>query len=329
MGKWFLVAASAFFGWRGWEAIVPAAGGVRHAVVAEELALVGPAVLVLVVLALVAEHRWPAVRRPLSALGHRQDAAYLALYVFVAVPTVLLLGTGFAVTVFRLAPWMSLPHLSGAARWALVVGAVVVMDGCNWLAHFLNHRVTAFWRFHAVHHSQEELSILTAFRAHPLVHASFQVAALPLLVLGTAGAIPVPVLVGYVLLSTLPHANVNWDFGPLRYLIVSPAYHRLHHDRDNRGVNLGTVLVLWDFLAGVAAMPERGALPVATGLAGRPVPVEQAVVAAGRRRWGGVPLLVRQLMEPLLPPPRSTVEPKVQSTVQMAMAGAGMEVRGG
>jgi sterol desaturase/sphingolipid hydroxylase (fatty acid hydroxylase superfamily) len=256
---------------------------------------VGPAVLVLVALALAAERRWPAVRRPLTAAGHRQDTAYLAVYVLVAVPVVALVSTGFAVTVFHLAPWLVIHPLPPAPRWLLVALVLVVMDACNWGAHFLNHRIGTFWRYHALHHSQEEMSILTSFRAHPLVHASFQVAALPLLVLGTSGAVPLPMLVGYVLLSTLPHANVNWGFGPLRYLVVSPAYHRLHHDQgDTRGVNLGTVLVLWDVLAGLAVFPDGGADPVATGLRGRPIPVE---LDAGAGGWVG--LLVRQLTEPL------------------------------
>jgi sterol desaturase/sphingolipid hydroxylase (fatty acid hydroxylase superfamily) len=268
---------------------------------AEGMALVGPAVLVLVAVMLVAERSWPAVPRPLGAVGHRQDAAYLVLYAAIAVPIVTLLGTGFAVTVLGVAPWLVLHPLSGVPRWVLVVAVVVVMDGCNWLAHLLNHRLTTFWRYHALHHSQEEMSILTSFRAHPLVHASFQLAALPLIMLSTSGAVPFPVLVGYVLLSTLPHANVPWSFGPLRYVVVSPAYHRLHHDRsDQRGVNLGTVLVCWDVLAGLAVCPHRGAAPVATGLSGRPVPVEQAPGAGG---W--ISTLGRQLGEPLWGAPSS------------------------
>ena len=170
---------------------------------------------------------------------------------------------------------------------------LVLIDLANWTSHLYNHRVDAFWRFHALHHSQEEMSILTSFRAHPLVHTSFQLTAVPLIVLGTGGAVPATVLVGYVVLSTMPHANVNWSFGPLRYVVVSPAYHRLHHDRDDRrGVNLGTVLVIWDVLAGLAVFPHARRrcapvpvpVPVPTGLAGRPLPVEQA--ARRRRRRG-------------------------------------------
>jgi sterol desaturase/sphingolipid hydroxylase (fatty acid hydroxylase superfamily) len=282
-------------------------------VTAQGLVLVGPAVLVLVVVGLAAERLWPAVRRPLGAPGHRQDAAYLALYALVAVPVVTLLGTGFAVTVFDLAPWLRVHSLSPVPRWALVVLVVFVMDACDWFGHFLNHRVTMFWRYHALHHSQEEMSILTSFRAHPLVHASFQIATLPLVLLGTAGAVPTPVLIAYVLFSTLPHANVPWAFGPLRYVLVSPAYHRLHHARDDqRGVNLGTVFVWWDVLARLAVFPEPGAVPVTTGLQGRPIPVEQATASSG---WLTLlSLLARQLVEPFRPAARATTPPLDAST---------------
>jgi len=269
--------------------------------VAQGVVLIGPAVLTLVVLAVAAERLWPAVARPVGAAGHRQDAAYLVLYVAVAVPAVTLIGSGAATVLERLDGGFTLHPLAGLPRWALVAVVLVLIDLGNWTSHLYNHRVRAFWRFHALHHSQEEMSILTSFRAHPFVHTSFQLTAVPLIALGTGGAVPTSVLVGYIVLSTMPHANVNWGFGPLRYVIVTPAYHRLHHDRDDRrGVNLGTVLVLWDVLGGLAVFPTRRGepgsvpvpvpVPVPTGLAGRPLPVEQVAGAAmvrtmGRQLW--------------------------------------------
>jgi sterol desaturase/sphingolipid hydroxylase (fatty acid hydroxylase superfamily) len=273
--------------------------------VTQGVVLVGPAVLVLVVLALAAERFWSAVARPAGAVGHRQDAAYLALYVAVTVPAVTLIGSGAATVLQRLDGGYTLHAFAGLPRWALVAVVLLLIDLANWTSHLYNHRINAFWRFHALHHSQEEMSILTSFRAHPFVHTSFQLTAVPLIVLGTGGAVPASVLVGYVVLSTMPHANVDWGFGPLRYVVVSPAYHRLHHDRDDRrGVNLGTVLVLWDVLAGLAVFPTRrrnaASVPVPTGLAGRPLPVEQAATAGlartmARQLWSpvqrGVPVL--------------------------------------
>jgi sterol desaturase/sphingolipid hydroxylase (fatty acid hydroxylase superfamily) len=294
LGAWAVVAATALLAVEGWRALAGAPGGPWHAMVTQGVVLIGPAVLALVVLALAAERLWPAVARPVGAAGHRQDAVYLVLYVAVAIPAVTLIGSGAATVLQHLDGGLTLHPFAGLPRWALVAVVLVLIDLANWTSHLYNHRVVAFWRYHALHHSQEEMSILTSFRAHPLVHTSFQLTAVPLIVLGTGGAVPASVLVGYIVLSTMPHANVTWSFGPLRHVIVSPAYHRLHHDRDDRrGVNLGTVLVLWDVLAGLAVFPAEWGQPVATGLAGRPLPVEQEAGAGLARTMG------RQLWSPI------------------------------
>ena len=66
------------------------------------------------------------------------------------------------------------------------------IDGVDWLTHLANHRLGALWRLHAVHHSQEELSILTTYRAHPLVHVSFLFSAVPVLAVADNTATPAP-----------------------------------------------------------------------------------------------------------------------------------------
>ena len=76
-------------------------------------------------------------------------------------------------------------------------------------------------------------------------------------------------------------------------MLVSPAYHRLHHAPDAQCVNLGVVLTIWDVLAGYARFPSRGDGTGRTGLDGRPVPVEQDGSARPV-----LLLLAEQLMEP-------------------------------
>jgi sterol desaturase/sphingolipid hydroxylase (fatty acid hydroxylase superfamily) len=76
-------------------------------------------------------------------------------------------------------------------------------------------------------------------------------------------------------------------------VIVSPAYHRLHHAPDTQGVNLGVVLTIWDVLVGRARFPSRGHNVGRTGLDGRPVPVEQEDSASS-----ALLLLAGQLIEP-------------------------------
>ena len=94
-------------------------------------------------------------------------------------------------------------------------------------------------------------------------------------------------------IGTLQHANLRWSFGPLGRVIVSPAYHRLHHDRENQAVNLGVVLTVWDVLVGRARFPCRSDRAGRTGLHGRPVPVEQDDSARP-----ALLLLAEQLIEP-------------------------------
>ncbi len=162
-----------------------------------------------------------------------------------------------------------------------------------WLAHFGNHRVTALWRLHAVHHSQEELSILTTYRTHPLVHVSFLISAIPILAVESNTAAPAAVLTVYACLGALPHANVRWTYGKLGRIMISPAYHRIHHSATGRlDINLGTAFPFWDMLSRRAVFPQPGGKAIPTGLAGRPVPVEQS----GPRRLART--ILHQLAEP-------------------------------
>src|SRR5271155_2365733 len=88
------------------------------------------------------------------------------------------------------------------------------MDGANWLAHYADHRLDPLWRFHALHHSQEELSVLTSFRAHPLMHTTgFLLATVPVVALMPARPIAPVVITIYVCIGTLQHANLRWTFG--------------------------------------------------------------------------------------------------------------------
>jgi sterol desaturase/sphingolipid hydroxylase (fatty acid hydroxylase superfamily) len=238
--------------------------------------LTGPMVVALVAAVLVCERRWPAERRNVLARGHLHDGAFLALHLLTVVPLMTLLGVAFAELLGSHAKWIEAPWTASWPFWLLLSVTLVLMDGANWLAHWADHRFTLFWRLHAVHHSQEELSVLTSFRAHPFSHVpGFFLATVPVIALmGDRRMAPV-LITFYVCLGTLPHANVPWSFGPLGRIIVSPAYHRLHHSIEGtNGLNLGVVLTVWDIFAGRAQFPEKGAPACQTGLPGRPFQTE-------------------------------------------------------
>jgi sterol desaturase/sphingolipid hydroxylase (fatty acid hydroxylase superfamily) len=242
-----------------------------------ELRLAGPAVMAFVLLVFAIEQRRPAQPRPVTARGHRADAMYFVVHALVGVPLMVLAGTGFSALLARHAPWLVVPRLPAVPRALFFVLAVVGIDAFDWIAHYGSHRVASLWRLHAVHHSQEELSILSTFRTSPLVHVGFIVSAVPVLVLARNAASPPQLLTAFACLGALPHANLRWSYGRLGRWVVSPAYHRIHHRAAGRlDINLGTIFTFWDRLAGRAVWPDTSAPVPPTGLAGRPIPVEQA-----------------------------------------------------
>jgi sterol desaturase/sphingolipid hydroxylase (fatty acid hydroxylase superfamily) len=256
--------------------------------------LAAPVLIGLVVATGICERIWPAERRPVLARGHVQDACYLALHAIVVIPLMTLLSVGAAALIGDHAGWIELRSTERWPGWLLVPVTIVAMDFANWLAHYADHRLDALWRFHALHHSQEELSVLTSFRAHPLMHTTgFILATIPVVVLMPTRPIAPVLITIYVCIGTLQHANLRWSFGPLGRLIVSPAYHRLHHDRESQAVNLGVVLTVWDVLTRCAVFPARRDAVGRTGLDGRPVPVEQDGSAGPALK-----LLAEQLIEP-------------------------------
>jgi sterol desaturase/sphingolipid hydroxylase (fatty acid hydroxylase superfamily) len=256
--------------------------------------LAAPLLVVLVVVTGICERIWPAERRPVLARGHIQDACFLALHALVVIPLMTLLSVGAAVLISSHAGWIELRSTQTWPAWLLIPITVVAMDFANWLAHYADHRLDLLWRFHALHHSQEELSVLTSFRAHPLMHTTgFLLAAIPVAILMPTRAIAPVVITVYVCIGTLQHANLRWTFGPVGRVIVSPAYHRLHHDPETQQANLGVAFTIWDVLAGRATFPARSDGVGRTGLDGRPVPVEQDGAAGP-----ALLLMAGQLIEP-------------------------------
>jgi sterol desaturase/sphingolipid hydroxylase (fatty acid hydroxylase superfamily) len=272
------------------------------------IVVVGPASLAALGVILIAERVRPAQPRPLVARGHRHDLLYLALDAGLVVPLTTGLTLSFAAVVRRAVPFVVLPHLAAVPRTLVVLAVLVAMDGCNWFVHLANHRVRVLWRFHELHHSQEDLNALTVFRTHPFIHLSYLLALVPGLVLLANGALTTGVLVGYGAMVALAHSNTDLSFGPLGRVVVSPNYHRIHHRLDGaQDVNLGFALTVWDQLAARAVFPTRETVAIATGIPGRPLAVEQD---GDRPRH--LVVLARQLVGPFRPMPRPVELPSVR-----------------
>ena len=242
-----------------------------------KVVVIGPITLVVLGLFLVIERLHPAQRRPVFARGYRQDLLYTILNATVVVPLGAALALSFAEVARHSLPWVVVPKIGVVPRWVFVAAIFVAMDFCNWLANFAIHRVRMLWRFHELHLSQEDMSVLTVFRTHPLIHVSYLIALIPGIVLLANGAVPTTMLVVYAAVVAFEHSNTNLGFGPIGRVFVSPNYHRIHHQLDGpQDVNLGFALTIWDQLFHRAVFPTAATIRADTGLPGRPLMVEQA-----------------------------------------------------
>ncbi len=238
--------------------------------------LVGPLSLVAICIFLVAERVRPAQRRALIARGHRHDLIFTVFNVLFVAPLVTALSLSFSQIARTSLPWIVLPK-TAMPRWAATALIFVLMDFCNWFAHLANHRVQMLWRFHELHHSQEDMSTLTVFRTHPLIHVSYLIALVPAIVLLANGALTTTLLVLYGASVAFAHSNTNLGFGPLERIFVSPNFHRIHHQLNGpQDVNMGFALTIWDQLFGSAIFPTEETIRTDTGLPGRPLIVEHS-----------------------------------------------------
>jgi hypothetical protein len=166
-------------------------GGSLHSL---RIVVIGPLALTVIGLILVVERVWPAQQRPFFARGHRHDLLIVVVHATLILPFVTALTLSFVEVVRSVAPWIVLPQMGTVPHWVAIALIIVAMDGCNWAVHRANHRVRLLWRFHELHHSQEDMNVLTVFRTHPLIHVSYLVALLPGVVLLDNGALSITVL---------------------------------------------------------------------------------------------------------------------------------------
>jgi sterol desaturase/sphingolipid hydroxylase (fatty acid hydroxylase superfamily) len=144
-----------------------------------------------------------------------------------------------------------------------------------WVDHYLKHRVPFLWELHKLHHTADVLTPLTNFRNHPIDSVVFGYM-LAAFIGGASGAlawffgkdvetfsVDGKNILFICFLWTIGHLQHSEFWIPFRgfwgRLILSPAHHQIHHSDDpahfNR--NLGSVLAVWDWMAGTLEIPTE------------------------------------------------------------------------
>ena len=149
--------------------------------------------------------------------------------------------------------------------WAAVLFSVIALDLVIYLQHVMFHAVPILWRFHRVHHADLDFDVTTGVRFHPIeILLSMGIKLAAVAVLGVPG---IAVLIFEVLLnatSMFNHGNVRLPSNldrVLRWIVVTPDMHRVHHSIIPREANsnFGFNLPWWDRLLGTyRAQPADG-----------------------------------------------------------------------
>jgi sterol desaturase/sphingolipid hydroxylase (fatty acid hydroxylase superfamily) len=147
-------------------------------------------------------------------------------------------------------------NVIAAPAWIGVAASVVILDLAIYLQHVLFHAVPALWRMHRMHHADLEFDVSTGLRFHPIEILLSML--IKFAVVAALGAPALSVLIFEVLLnasSMFNHANIRIPLGVdriLRWLVVTPDMHRVHHSILARETNsnFGFNLPWWDRLFG-------------------------------------------------------------------------------
>ncbi|MFN7940179.1 MAG: sterol desaturase family protein [Thermoanaerobaculia bacterium] len=158
---------------------------------------------------------------------------------------------------FGVGHWIALPAA------ATILGTLLVRGFISFFTHYLAHRVPALWRLHRVHHLDTELDVSTTVRFHPAEFALNLAVGVPIVALW--GLSPW-VLMFYEILDAgvtlFSHANVRVPVAldrVLRYVIVTPDLHRVHHSawQTETDSNFGAVFPIWDLVFGTFRTATR------------------------------------------------------------------------
>ena len=198
-------------------------------------------------------HKGQRIRRPHVGT----DIAYLLASPALNVVTI---AVAIAVGVASLA-WI--PGLAIRPLVALIPPAaapfvaVVLFDITTYWIHRWSHEVPILWRFHAVHHSTENLDWVSGFRAHPLDGALLAPPFVFLIAAGFNPELAGALAIIQLILGIFLHANVRWKWRPLHRILITPEFHHWHHTNDPRAIhsNYSVFLPLWDQIFGTYFMP--------------------------------------------------------------------------
>lgn len=229
----------------------------------------------LLMLLMATEWLWP--RRKLR-LGRIRWPCNLAIMALGAVVVRLMATVSLPLVAVSAALWaqqaqIGLLHMLHLPPWLAFTLALLALDALVWAQHLSFHRIAFFWRFHRVHHADQDIDVSTALRFHPAeIAVSMLIKVAAVLLLGA----PIEAVIVFEIAlngcAMFNHANLRLPLAldrALRLLIVTADMHRVHHSvyANEHNRNFGFCLSLWDRLFNAyLAQPRNGHAAMQIGL---------------------------------------------------------------
>jgi sterol desaturase/sphingolipid hydroxylase (fatty acid hydroxylase superfamily) len=181
----------------------------------------------------------------------------------------LVLGAPMALVVLlshKFIPGSFREAIADSPFWARAAASMVIGETAYYWAHRLSHEIPLLWRFHAIHHSAEQIDFMVSTRAHPIDFIWSRLFMLtPLFALGLVnpmhfsdGLIPAVILTLGSFWGFFVHANVRWRLGPFEWLLATPGFHHWHHTLGmQRNCNYASIFPWLDRIFGTHYLPKE------------------------------------------------------------------------
>ena len=174
----------------------------------------------------------------------------------------LIIHTFLAILIIGLSDWCKAENF-GFVYWVNAgIGGTILISFLTldffggWLVHITEHKVPMLWRFHVVHHADNNVDVTTGLRHHPIESVLRGVFFFMGIFVSGAPMYAVMIFQTILVLSTaFTHANISmprWLDKGLSYILVSPNMHKVHHHwkQPFTDSNYGAILSIWDRILG-------------------------------------------------------------------------------
>ena len=152
------------------------------------------------------------------------------------------------------------PYMQAQPIWLQFIELLIVVDFTTYWLHRAMHEVNFLWRFHAIHHSTEQMDWLASSRLHIVeVLMTRFIATLPIFLLGFHTSAVFAYLVFISFHAIFIHSNVRFRFPYLRWLIATPEFHHWHHSSEKPAIdkNYAAFIPLYDVIFKSIYMPNH------------------------------------------------------------------------